>query len=125
VLRERDDVLRLRALLLRAGFFAAPVAALLARAVGALRAVLARVDPVVEDFARDEVAFFAVLRLALDRFALVLRAPLLRDADEVELAPELSSALHLPDITRCAASATASAINVPSLVALAITLLAA
>ena len=51
--------------------------------------------------------------------------PLPRDADELELAPGLSSADHLPDITRCAASATASAINVPSLVALAITLLAA
>jgi len=124
VLRERDDAPRFR-VLLRAGFFAAPVAALFARAAGALRAVLARVDPVAEDFAREEVAFFAVLRLAVDRFALVFRAPLLRDADELELAPELSSADHLPDITRCAASATASAINVPSLVALAITLLAA
>jgi len=118
-------VLRLRALLLRAGLFAAPVAALFARAAGALRAVLARLDPVAEDFARDEVAFFAVLRLAVARFAVVLRAPLLRDEDELELAPELSSALHLPDITRCAASATASAINVPSFVALAMTLLAA
>ena len=125
MLRDRDDVLRLRALLLRAGFFAVPVAALFARAAGALRAVLARLDPVAEDFARDEVAFFAVLRLAVARFAVVLRAPLLRDEDELELAPELSSALHLPDITRCAASATASAINVPSFVALAMTLLAA
>jgi hypothetical protein len=124
VLRARDDVPRLR-VLLRAGFFAAPVAALFARAAGALRAVLARVDRVAEDFARAEVAFFAVLRLAVDRFALVFRAPLPRDADALELAPELSSADHLPDITRCAASATASAINVPSLVALAMTLLAA
>jgi hypothetical protein len=129
VLRERGDVLRLRALL-RASFFAPPVAALFARAAGVLRALLARVAPDVDDFARVEIVLFAVLRLAVERFAVDLRAPVLReederDADVVELAPELSSAVHLPDITRCAASATASAIKVPSLVALATTLLAA
>jgi hypothetical protein len=58
-----------------------------------------------------------------------LRPPLLRpELDEDEdpddaLAPP--SIVHLPDMTRCAASATASAINEPSLVALATTLLAA
>ena len=61
------------------------------------------------------------------------RAPVPRDvpeddeeAEELEPAPlEPSSGAHLPDITRCAASATASAISDPSLVALDITLLAA
>lgn len=101
----------------------------------ALRAPLARVDPELEDFARVEVDFRALpvdddFRAPLDRLLLDLRAPLPRD-DEVE--PELDpllvlampSIVHLPDITRCAASATASAISEPSLVALATTLLAA
>jgi hypothetical protein len=68
----------------------------------------------VADFARGDA-----LRVVVER-----RAPLLR-AEELELPPEFSSAAHLPDITRCAASATASAISEPSLVALAIMLLAA
>jgi hypothetical protein len=123
VLRERVDVLRLR-VLLRAGFFAALVAALFARDAGALRAVLERVDPDVDDFARAEVGFFAVLLFAVEAFAVDLRAPLLRAAPVAEPA-DSPSADHLPDITRCAASATASAIKVPSLVALAMTLLAA
>jgi hypothetical protein len=124
VLRERDDVLRLR-VVLRAGFFAAvervdeerlaaavvDFARLDAGFLAALvfRAVLLR----VVDFARVEV-----LRALVERFA-----PALRDDVDAPLVP--SSAAHLPDITRCAASATASAIKVPSLVALAITLLAA
>jgi hypothetical protein len=75
---------------------------------------------------RDAVDFEAEdLRAPLDFFA---RLPLLLRADP-ELLPELALALpsivHLPDITRCAASATASAIKLPSLVALAIMLLAA
>ena len=110
--------------LLRAGFFAAPVAA-------GLRAVDARVAPPAEDLARVAVDFFAVPRLAVERFAVErlavdLRAPPPRDERE-EDAPlvDPSSAVHLPDITRCAASATASAINEPSLVALAIMFVAA
>jgi hypothetical protein len=118
-------VLRLR-VLLRAGFFAAPVAA-------GLRPVDARAAPPAEDLARVAVDFFAVPRLAVERFAVErlavdLRAPPLRDDDEderAELAAGPSSIDHLPDITRCAASATASAINEPSLVALAIMFVAA
>jgi hypothetical protein len=59
------------------------------------------------------------------RVPVLLRAPLLAAAlDRPVLVPP-SSSDHLPDITRCAASATASAINVPSRLALAITLVAA
>ena len=106
-----------------------------------LRALLLRAGPADEDFARVVLAFFAVARfavlhlaverLAVERLAVDLRAPLLRvePDDDPELEPELALALpsidHLPVITRCAASATASAISDPSLVALAITLLAA
>ncbi len=59
---------------------------------------------------------------------LLVERPLLLRADV--LAPELlledpPSSGHLPDITRCAASLTASAIRAPSLVALDITELAA
>ena len=103
---------------------------------GALRAAgLAaeeRVVAAVEDFARDAVDFFAVERFAVPRFAVErlavdLRAPPVR-ADPEEVEPLLVLALvsidHLPLITRCAASATASAISDPSLVALAIMLLA-
>jgi hypothetical protein len=50
------------------------------------------------------------------------RAPLDEERDELELS---SSPVHLPDSTRWAASATASAINEPSLVALDTMLLAA
>jgi hypothetical protein len=67
-----------------------------------------------------------VLRPVLLR-AVLLRAPPLRDEDEEapELALEPSSIDHLPVITRCAASATASAMIEPSLVALAVTFAAA
>ena len=85
---------------------------------------------VVEDFARELLVFLAVDRFApddlraLDFFA---APPPLRE--ELELLPELAlappSIVHLPDITRCAASATASAMREPSLVALAIMLVAA
>jgi hypothetical protein len=96
---------------------------------------LAAVDErlvVDDDFARDVLAFLAGLRFAVDRFALDrfaddFRAPLLRDEDELEVVPALAlpSTVHFPVMTRCAASATASAISEPSLVALAITLFAA
>ena len=65
-------------------------------------------------FARDVVLRFAGLRVAV--FAVRTAAA---------AAAGTSSAAHLPDITRCAASATASAIIEPSLVALDMTLLAA
>ena len=102
------------------------------RFAAGLRAVDAR-EVAVEDFARVVDDFFAVLRFAVDRFAVDrfavdLRAALPReDDDEAELEPALAdpSTVHLPDMTRCAASATASAINDPSFVALAMTLLAA
>ena len=113
-----------------------------------LRAVDARVAPAREDFARVAVDFFAaellraVLLRAVDARAVLdflavafLRPPVarfvppLRDApDEAELARvavDPSSPVHLPDITRCAASATASAMIDPSLVALDMTLVAA
>ena len=109
-----------------------------------LRAAPLPLEP-AEDLARDALAFLAapplLLRLAVEREALDfaaedLRAPLdffvrlaLLFRPDVELLPELALALpsivHLPDITRCAASATASAIKLPSLVALAIMVLAA
>jgi hypothetical protein len=57
--------------------------------------------------------------------ALPDRAPLLRDEPELPPPLALSPADHLPDITRCAASATASAMIEPSLVALDTMLLAA
>ncbi|HXS49515.1 MAG TPA: hypothetical protein VN713_05250 [Sphingomicrobium sp.] len=110
-----------------------------------LRAADERLAPDADDFERDAAEdFLAALdrfavderdELPLDRFAFEddrdgLRAPLdLRadDADDPGLdAPlELSLGAHLPDITRCAASATASAMIEPSFVALDITLLAA
>ena len=74
------------------------------------------------------VARFGVARFAVERFAGDLRAPPRRvDDDEAERvrALALPSVVHLPDMTRWAASATASAISEPSLVALAMTLLAA
>jgi hypothetical protein len=123
--RDREVVLRLRAPALRD--FAAPADVAFAREVVDLRA------PEVDDFARVArvlvpPAFAADERDEDEREPLDLRAPLREvERDEVELDPPLllSSAVHFPDITRCAASATASAIKVPSLVALAITLLAA
>ena len=107
-------MVRLR-VVLRAGFFAAALVAVFGRA---------------EALARVDVAFFAVARLAVLRFAVERFAPGrlaagLRDVELPELALALPSIDHLPDITRCAASATASAINEPSFVALAIMLLAA
>ncbi|HKP33701.1 MAG TPA: hypothetical protein VJT70_02850 [Sphingomicrobium sp.] len=117
-------------MLLRAGFLAVPVDALaVERLAAGLRAADVRLAPEVDALARVALAFFApLLRLAAERFADVLRAPPPRDElvdDRALLALGASSAAHLPDITRCAASATASAISEPSLVALAIMLVAA
>lgn len=109
-----------------------------------LRLLLAPLDFAVDLRAVDEPLFalepllFAVERdlvpllfeaaedrlLALLRPALVVRRELLFELLR-PLLPPLSSIGHLPDITRCAASLTASAINAPSLVALVITELAA
>lgn len=88
-------------------------------------AVLARVDAALRaGFARVADAFAEDVRV---RAPPVFRALLERD-DVVEPDPAVvdeSSIIHLPVITRCAASATASAINDPSFVALAMTLFAA
>ena len=127
MLRERAPLLR---------DFADPVAFFAA----GLRAVEERLVPPLDDLARVEVDFLAGLRLAVERFAaerfaVVLRAPPDRfaaprlDPEELELPPEVALALpsidHLPVMTRCAASATASAISEPSFVALAMTFVAA
>lgn len=111
-------------MVLRRGF-----AELVERFAAGFRAVDARPVPALADFVRVEVAFFALARLAVDRFAVerfaagVRAAPLLRDEPELVLA--VASTDQLPDMIRCAASATASAISEPSLVALATILLAA
>jgi hypothetical protein len=119
----RAPLVRLR-VVLRAGFFAVPVDAFaVERLAAGLRAADVRLAPEVAVFAR-----VAGLRFAVERSADDLRAPPLRDEADDERAPlalGASSAAHLPDITRCAASATASAISEPSLVALAIMLVAA
>jgi len=140
VLRERVPALRLAGLRVE---LAAPVdrfaaglgvdlAAPADRFAAGLRAAEARLTP--GDFARADGDFFAVARLAVERFAVEplavdLRAPPLRAEPEparaAEPLPELSPIAHLPVMTRCAASATASAMIEPSLVALDMTLLAA
>ena len=140
--RERDPLLRELRLAEPLDDFEAPLEgfALLFAAVD-LRAPDERLEPAADDFARDAVDFFAPLERALvdrereaddlrgaDLRDADLRAPL-RDEDEDEPEPPLTtdstSAVHLPDSTRCAASATASAISEPNLVALAATLVAA
>jgi hypothetical protein len=135
--------------LLREDFAAPPLARFALEAVPVdLRALDERLDPAPDDLARGEEDFFAPLlepdellaalpveRFAVEREPADLRAPVERlelpprEADEVE--PELPLELappsidHLPLITRCAASATASAMSDPSFVALETTLLAA
>ena len=134
MLRERV-LLRGFAALLRG--FAAPLRDPELAAAG-LRAAVERLDELLVDFARvDDFArvagFLAVLlRDVLDFFAVELddfRAPPLddpaEDAREDELPLDPLSPPHLPDITRCAASATASAMIVPSRVALDIIVFAA
>jgi hypothetical protein len=128
---RRADVLRLAVL---RGLAAVPLDAFaappLARfAVERFAAGLRAVDDLLAA-ARVDLARVAVVRLAVDlravaRFAVDLRAgfaALLEVPDDVEADPSID---HLPDITRCAASATASAMIDPSLVALETTLLAA
>ena len=140
--------MRLRVPALR-GFFAA-----LARDAAGLRAVEARVAPVPADFARVDAVLRAALglrvelalragldlravpepvlaRVAVEREALDFRFVAFRPVP-LERAPvaravplEPSSPVHFPDMTRCAASATASAMIEPSLVALDIMLVAA
>lgn len=96
-----------------------------------LLAPLERFAPVLDDFARLVVVLrapdFARDVDDLERVPADLRPPAPRDELEAELLPPLdeSSVAHLPDSTRCAASATASAINEPSFVALDITFVAA
>ena len=144
MLRERVPPLRepvprddFAAPLLRDDFAAPPVARLAVDFAADLRAVDARLEPVA-DFARVDEDFFAppAERDAVDRFAAereldALRAPVERaelpaDADAELVPPLLDASIdHLPLITRWAASATASAMIDPSLVALDTTLLAA
>ena len=108
------------------------------RLAAGLRAADTRLALELElDLARETLDFltgvrFEVERLAVDRLPVDRFAPLLREEDPAELEPREPvlaladpSIVHLPDITRCAASATASAISEPSWVALDITLLAA
>jgi hypothetical protein len=86
-----------------------------------LAAGLARVAPV-----RDAADPLLLARVPVERFAEVLRAPVERELlafraagrelDDDDDLPELAragvpSSAHFPDMTRCAASATASAIS--------------
>jgi hypothetical protein len=91
-----------------------------------------RVAPAPEDLARVAVFLVPVLLRAValrppveERAALLRELPEDEPDEEPELALASPSTDHLPDITRCAASATASAMIDPSLVALDMTLLAA
>jgi hypothetical protein len=126
----RERVLVLLDAVLRAAGLRAP--ADFARAVAgfarvdverAAPALLARVP--VDDFLAEDFLTPAALRVPAERFAELLRAPVERDAPAELARAGVPSSLHLPVITRCAASATASAMIDPSLVALAIMLFAA
>jgi hypothetical protein len=142
LLREFVVLVRERAVLLR-GFAAAalvlvpvPEALFVRDAAAFLAAPLERVEPELADFARVDAALRPVLFFR-ELAALALRPPLdflalppLELAEDLDVDPRLalldpSSVVHLPVSTRCAASATASAISDPSLVALVITLVAA
>ena len=145
MLRDREPLLRAREPVLRDDFFAPPDADLrvgddrlappledFARddpvffAPDVERVPLFRAAPVRELLARDVVERFAVERLAVERLRAVdLRAPVERPELDAAVALPPPSEGHLPVITRCAASATASAMISPSLVALDITLVAA
>ena len=126
--RERDEVLRDRVPVVRGDDFAPPPAL---RVPVDARVPVDRLAPPLDDFARVDVDFCApVERELVDDLRVLLERPeLLRaELDEVPELPPLPaepSKLHLPDITRCAASATASAMIEPSFVALETTLLAA
>ena len=145
-LRERLELPRDDDPLLRDDFAAPPLLERLDAAPDDdLRAPDERVEPLPADLARDDEAddFLPLAevappelrddplleRLAVERDPDDLRAPLERELvvpelDDPELLPP-DSGVHLPDMTRCAASATASAMSEPSLVALETTLLAA
>jgi len=103
---------------------AVPVARFAADAAPAFLAAAVRLEEPVEDLARVEV-----LRVPVDRLDVLARPPAERafPRDDEDPLLELASPSidHLPDITRCAASATASAMIEPSLVALDIMLVAA
>ena len=107
--------------------FAAPAARCgAARFTAGLREADARLDPALADFARVDVFAFRVpLALRVLFLAPVERFFVLDDDPELVPALALPSIVHLPDMTRCAASATASAMIEPSFVALDITLVAA
>jgi hypothetical protein len=102
---------------------AAPVAAAPDERVDRLAVDLARVAPAFAAVDRALLAFLA-FGLAVERFVAEVERALVDRALLARCAPGLSS-VHLPDITRCAASATASAMIEPSLVALDTMLLAA
>ena len=89
-----------------------------------VRLLLVRDAPLPDFFAREPVEREPVERELVDLRAPPDLAGLARDA-LAPLLPPSSSPVHLPDMTRCAASATASAIREPSFVALDMTLLAA
>jgi hypothetical protein len=125
-LREREVVLRL-AVERDEDFPAPPVDRVLAAF-----APDDRVAPAPEDLARVAVFLVPVLLRAValrppveERAAPLRELPKDEPDEEPELALASPSTDHLPDITRCAASATASAMIEPSLVALDMTLLAA
>ena len=139
-MRERDAVPRedLEAVL-RGDFDEAlardallPALAALERLAAGLRVDDAAAEPVFADFERDVPAFEAAERVEAERADEPRPEDLvdpLERADELRVEPELEltspSMLHLPDITRCAASATASAMIEPSFVALDTMLVAA
>ncbi|HEY1142584.1 MAG TPA: hypothetical protein VGE68_00975 [Sphingomicrobium sp.] len=115
----------LRLLVLRA---VPPVLAL--RPLLAARVPVERLADVPVDFARVDVDLrvLEVARLAAGLRPPVERDPVERERPELELdelSDPLSSSVHLPDRTRCAASATASAISEPSFDAFETTELAA
>ena len=130
--RERALVLRLA--VERVAVFRAGLVAAVERFAAGFFAAEERVEAALVDLARVEVLRAPELFRPGDLRAVLLRAPpervapaLLRDApdDEPVLALASPSIDHFPDITRCAASATASAIIEPSFVALDIMFVAA
>lgn len=123
-LRDRELVPRFvveRVLVLRDAL-AAPVERFAAGFFAAVERV--EVEPV--DFARVEAFRPPAAFARVEPVDALFRAPLLRDPPDDDEAVLISpSIVHLPDMTRCAASATASAMIDPSLVALDMTFVAA